>query len=165
ADGGDRAARALRQSRLLSWDERSAVNLILQRSSGAERHAAHRILGEVNRKAGRILQHGRKVPEKRSAAGHGDALVDHVGGDLGLRMLKGGADHLDDLVDRLAERGGDLGLIKLDLAGHSAPDITTPHQGGKTLAVLRSDGRANLEFDTLGGAFPDQKVEVASYIG
>src|SRR6476469_7396259 len=80
-------------------------------------------------------------------------------------MLKRGADDLDDLVQRLAPRVGDLRLGQDDLGGHSTTDIATANAGGKPGAVPRTDCRADLELHALRRAFADEQVEIAPNVG
>ena len=75
-----------------------------------------------------FLQHRVDSAQKRAATRHGDALVDDVGRQLRLRMLERGADHLDDLVDGLGERLGDLRLAEHDLARHPAADVAAANR-------------------------------------
>ena len=115
----------------------------------------------MHRKSGRVLQHGAELAQQRSAAGHGDALVDDVGGDFRLGVLERRADYFDDAVDGLDQGLGDLRLGEGDFARHALADVAPADVGDEALAVRRRARGADLELDALGGGFADQEVEVA----
>jgi hypothetical protein len=71
-------------------------------------------------------------------------------------VLERGANDLDDLIDRLAERVGDLRLVELDLARHPAPDIAPADERGEAIPVAGPDRRPDLQLDPLGRALADQ---------
>ena len=95
----------------------------------------------ADRKAGLVGQHRVDVAQQRPAAGHGDAGIDDVGGDLRLGMLQRLAHRMDDPRHRLAQRPGDLGLGQLDLARHALFDVQALDDDGRAAAVGRGRGR------------------------
>src|SRR4051794_38113391 len=80
-------------------------------------------------------------------------------------MLERRADDLDDLIDRLTQRLGNLHLVELNFGRHAAPDIAPANVGGEADAVAGPYSRADLELDAFGGALTNQQIEVAPDIG
>src|SRR5258706_2305612 len=60
---------------------------VLQVDGGAAGDARERILREADVEAGGVADDGGKAAEHAGAAGHGDAVVDQVGGEFGLGKL------------------------------------------------------------------------------
>ena len=67
-------------------------------------HRGQRVLGDVHRHAGLVAQPLVEAAQQRAAAGEHDAAVHDVAGELGRGLVEGGADGVDDRVQRLLER-------------------------------------------------------------
>src|SRR4029079_798333 len=99
------------------------------------------------------------VHKPRPAAREYDPLVDDVGRELRGRSLEGDADRLDDLVDRLEERGADLLVGDLSRRGHPGDQVAAfdLHRLHFVARIRRPDG----DLDELRGPLTDEKVVLA----
>ncbi len=96
-----------------------------------------------------------EAEQQGAAAGEHDAAVHDVAGELGRGLVEGGADGIDDRVERLLERLADLGAGDGDRAGQAGDHVTTAYLG---LTLLRErERRAEGHLDLLGGALPQHQ--------
>ena len=69
-------------------------------------------------------------------------MIDYIGGDFGLGILKRSPHHFDNLVHRLAERLGNLCLRKDDFCRHSATDVPAADVLVHCAGVMANDATA-----------------------
>src|SRR5690606_9355402 len=133
----------------------------LERAARAKCHAIERIFGEADRKAGDPRNDRVDPVEKRTAAGHDDALIEDVRRDFGRRALERATDRGNDLCYRSTERLGEVGSRDRHLAGYSPHGIAPSHGDRDVLAVGKS--RAGILLHPLRRRLADMQVMATAY--
>src|SRR5690606_23790981 len=109
---------------------------ILQRLAGAKGDAVERLVGDGDRKPRLLAQRKVQFAQERAAARQHHAAVHNVGRKVGRRRLERGHHRLADLLDRLGERLGDLGLVDLDLLRHAVQKVAAADRHGGAAPVV-----------------------------
>src|SRR5512144_1651296 len=134
---------------------------IVQDPAGPPYHARHGVLVEVNRQSGLLLQQQVEPADQRPAAGHHDAAVHDVAGELRRSDLEGATHGIHDLLDRLLDRLADLARVDPYDLRNARDEVSTLDLH---LALLTHGGRgADLDLDLLGRRLADQEVVVLAH--
>ena len=126
---------------------------------GADRHAGERGLRPVGGHLGLLAQALVEALEQRAAAREHDPAVHDVRGELGRRAVERLLDRVDDLHERLLERGAHLLRGEHDRLGQAGHEVA-PADLGLHLLLERVRG-ADLELDLLGRLLADQELVLA----
>src|SRR5215218_902347 len=129
---------------------------LLERSAGADGHARERRFGAVRRHLGLVAQALVQALQQRAAAGEHDPAVHDVGGQLGRPAVERLLDRVDDLHERLLERGAHLLGGEHDGLGQAGDEVAAADLGLDLL--LERVRRPDLELDLLGGLLADQEL-------
>src|ERR1035437_4162982 len=145
---------------LLGSDHHSLEGVqLLQDQAGATNHRRQWILGDIDRHHRLVGEELIQPAEQGPAAGQDHAPVHDVGDQFRWRLLEGLLDRRDDRRNDVGEGLANLDrghLNRLGQAGHevAAADVELLVLGQRVCGAHR-------DLDVLGGAIPDQKVEVA----
>src|SRR5580700_6168668 len=129
---------------------------IAEHLTGAQNHAAQRIVGDGNGQAGFFADALVKIFQQRAAAGEHDAAITDVGGKFRRRTLEGDANRVHDGRNAFAEGLADFAVVNRDGFGHALDQVAALDFHGHGLVELV--GGADFHFDLLGSALADQQV-------
>src|SRR4051794_19067467 len=101
--------------------------LVVEDAAGAADDARERVLVDVDRQSRLLAEQEVEAANQRPAAGHHDAAIDDVAGQLGRRDLEGAADGVDDLLDRLLDRLADLARVDAHRLGDARDEVASLH--------------------------------------
>src|SRR4051812_26104140 len=124
-------------------------------------HAGHGVLVEVYRQAGLLLEQQVQPANQRATAGHDDAAVHDVGGELGRRNFQGAPHRIHDLLNRFLYRFTNLARVDAHDLGNAGDEVATLHFHFPLFADRR--GGADLNLDLLGCRLADEQVVVLAH--
>src|SRR5438105_5865762 len=134
--------------------DRPVLLFVVEDSAGAAHDARERILIDVDRQAGLLTEKEIETADERTAAGHDNAAIDDVTGELGRRDLECASDSVDDRLHRLLDRLTNLARVHSDGLGNSGHEIAAFDLHLALLADGR--GRTDLNLDLFGRRLADE---------
>src|SRR2546426_1887714 len=134
---------------------------VVEDAAGPAHDARHRVLVEVNRQAGLLLQQHVEPADQRAPARHYDAAIHDVAGQLRRRDLERAAHGIYDLLDRLLDSFADLARVYTHDLGDAGDEVAALDLHLPLFADRC--GRADLDLDLLRRGLADEEVVVLAH--
>src|SRR6266705_111150 len=142
------------------------VAVLLRRVEDAPRsthHAGHRVLVQMYRQAGFLLQQQIESPNQCPTAGHHDPAVDDIGRELRRRDLQRAAHRVDDLLNWLLDGFANLAGVDAHDFRNAGDEVAPLHFH---LALLADrGGRPDLNLDLPRRPLAYQQEQTKTQIG